>query len=337
MDRINLTGLTPDEITSLSDIEDFKHYHAVRITNHLYKKRILDLSNIDKIPLKVLSELKKKFQISVFPPFMRENSSDGSIKYLFRTADGRKFEAVYIPDKKRNTLCISSQSGCRMGCPFCATGKFGFQGNLSTGEILNQLLGIPEAGKISHIVFMGMGEPMDNLGNVLQACNVLTSQWGCSISPRNITVSSVGITPGIERFLTESRCNLSVSLFSPFYDERRKILPVENKYPVSEIIQLLKNYPLEKNRRITMAYMMIDNVNDSDAHLSELKNILADSDIRINLLPYHPTGDDHYQPSKYDRMMFFKHELVVSGISASIRKSRGADISAACGLLASGN
>lgn len=337
MDKINLTGLTPDDIIGLSGIGDLKLFQAVRITNHIYKKRISDLSNIDKIQLKVLDELRMKFHADLFLPVMKDKSSDGSIKYLFKTSDGRKFETVFIPDEKRNTLCISSQAGCRMGCPFCATGRSGFQGDLSAGEILNQFLSNPDAGKISHIVFMGMGEPMDNLDNVLQACNVLTAQWGCAISPRNITVSSVGITPGIERFLAESRCNLSVSLFSPFYYERRKILPVENKYPVKDIIRVLRNYPLTKNRRITIAYMMIDNVNDSDAHLSELKNILKGSEIRINLLPYHSTGDDHYLPSKYERMMFFKHELVISGISASIRKSRGADISAACGLLASGN
>ena len=221
-----------------------------------------------------------------------------------------------------------------MGCPFCATGKYGFHGNLSAGEIVNQVIGIPEAEKITHVVFMGMGEPMDNFDNVLKAAAILTAEWGRALSVRNITVSTVGITPAIKRFLNESECNLTVSLFSPFFAERKKFLPVENKYPVEEIINAMRNARLRKKRRLTLSYVMIKDLNDSDEHLSELCKLLSGSDIRINLIPYHQLAGDEYFSSPGERMQLFKHNLVTSGISASIRKSRGSDISAACGLLA---
>jgi 23S rRNA (adenine2503-C2)-methyltransferase len=255
---------------------------------------------------------------------------------MFRTENGKEFETVYIPDYKRNTVCVSTQSGCRMGCSFCITGRYGFRGNLTAGEIVNQILAIPQAGKVTHIVFMGMGEPMDNLENVLKACSIITAEWGLAISSRNITVSTVGIMPGVEQFLQKSDCNLTLSLYSPFSAERREIVPVENKFPVHNIIEMMKNFPLKKRRRLSLAYIMIKNLNDTDSHLEELKSILKGSKIRVNLLPYHPGNNDKNYSSPAEKMQFFKHNLIISGISASIRKSRGADISAACGLLAAG-
>jgi len=220
-----------------------------------------------------------------------------------------------------------------MGCSFCVTSRYGYRGNLTAGEIVNQIIAIPHSSNVTHVVFMGMGEPMDNIGNVLKACKIITSEWGLAISSKNVTVSTVGIMPGIERFLSESECNLTLSLFSPFPGERKKMVPVESKYPVGSIIKLLKSYPLKKKRRLSLAYIMIKDLNDTDRHLEELKDILADSSIRINLLPYH-APDEQYSASSPERIQFFKHNLIISGISASIRKSRGADISAACGLLA---
>jgi 23S rRNA (adenine2503-C2)-methyltransferase len=181
---------------------------------------------------------------------------------------------------------------------------------------------------------MGMGEPMDNIDNVLKACEILTAEAGLALSPRNVTVSTVGITPGIVRFLEQSRCNLTLSLYNPFSEERALAAPVERKYPFQDIIELMKNYPLQKKRRLCIAYLMIKDLNDSPRHLEELKSILKDTGIRVNLLPYHAAGNNEYITSPDERMQFFRHSLVMSGISASIRKSRGTDISAACGLLA---
>jgi 23S rRNA (adenine2503-C2)-methyltransferase len=336
MVRTDFCGLTADEIYRIIEAAGFTSRHSLMIANAIYKKRIADFSGVPEIPKFLLKFLNVNASTGIMAPVMSQVSGDKTVKYLFRTASGKEFETVYIPDGKRNTVCVSTQSGCRMGCPFCVTSGYGFAGNLSTGEIINQVLGIPDAEKVTHVVFMGMGEPMDNLSNVLKACGILTSQWGLSISPRNITVSTVGMTQGVVKFLESSSCNLTLSLHSPFSAERLSIIPAERKYPVAEIINILKNYPIKKNRRISVAYVMIKDLNDSDKHLEALKNLLKGSVVRVNLLPYHSVPGDINVSSTTERMISFKHSLVVSGISASVRKSRGVDISAACGLLATG-
>lgn len=336
MVKRSLCGLTADEIFDIIGPFKFTSSHAVSISNSIYKKGISDISEIAKIPCRLKEELFKIAIAGIYSPLTSDISADKSVKYLFRTENGKEFETVYIPDNKRNTVCVSTQSGCRMGCSFCITGRYGFRGNLTAGEIVNQILAIPSAGKVTHVVFMGMGEPMDNLENVLKACSIITAEWGLAISSRNITVSTVGIMPGVEQFLQRSDCNLTLSLFSPFSEERREIIPVENQYPVQDIIEMMKNFPLKKKRRLSLAYVMVKNLNDTDSHLEGLKSILKGSKIRVNLLSYHPGNSDKTCSSSAERMQLFKHNLIMSGISASIRKSRGTDISAACGLLASG-
>lgn len=334
MEKNRLCGLTVDGLISLIPDMELSIQHASKIANSIYKNGIPSITGINGISKKLKAEFDKVSEVGIISPFSSETSSDGTIKYLFIN-DGKKYETVFIPEGKRNTVCVSSQSGCRMGCPFCVTGKYGFHGNLDAREIISQVIGIPESRKITHVVFMGMGEPMDNLQNVLKACDILTAEWGLSIGRKNITVSSVGITPGINEFLQVSECNLAVSLFTPFSDERRTIVPAERKFPVHEIIELLKAFPVTKKRRLSLTYVMIKGLNDSDAHLVSLKALVGNSGIRINLLPYHPLPDDQRESSSPDRIHYFKHSLVTSGISASVRKSRGSDISAACGLLAS--
>ena len=335
MIKKKLIGLTSEEILSLISNSGYTHDHALKISNNIYKKHVSDISQISGIPAKLLKELSSIADVGTFPPSASQVSVDKTIKYLFINDSGKKFETVFIPDDKRNTVCVSSQSGCRMGCHFCLTGSYGFHGNLSAAEIVNQVISLPVSEKVTHIVFMGMGAPMDNLGNVIKACSIMIAEWGLSISPRNITVSSVGITSGIEKFLESSNCNLTVSLFSPFYEERKKIVPAENRYPVEETIRIMKNFPLKKKRRLSLSYVMIKAVNDSDLHLNALKGLLKDSKIRINLLPFHRRKNDMNFSASAERMQYFKHNLIISGISASIRKSRGSDIAAACGLLAS--
>lgn len=334
MEKQFLCGLNSTEISENIAREEFPGKHALRIANSIYKNGITSIEEIPGIPKSLKSHLNSVASIGIVAPYASERSLDGTIKYLF-ISDDKKFETVYIPEGKRHTVCVSSQSGCRMGCPFCVTGKYGFHGNLDVREIVSQVLGIPEFREITHVVFMGMGEPMDNLENVLKSCEILTSEWGMALGRKNITVSSVGITPGIQKFLQISECNLAVSLFSPFSDERRSIVPAERKYPVHEIIALMRSVPLVKKRRLSLTYVMIKGLNDSDAHLLSLKSLADGSGIRINLLPYHPLPDDPMESSSPERMLHFKHNLVISGISASVRKSRGSDISAACGLLAS--
>ncbi|MCX6333273.1 MAG: 23S rRNA (adenine(2503)-C(2))-methyltransferase RlmN [Bacteroidia bacterium] len=336
MKRTNLIGLSVRDIFDLIASEGYDYSHASSITNSIYKKRITDLSMISKIPKRLKTYLSEIAVPLIYEPIATKISTDKSVKYLFRNPEGQQFETVFIPDGRRNTVCVSTQSGCRMGCPFCVTARYGFHGNLDAGHIINQILSIPPAENVTHVVFMGMGEPLDNSENVLKACEILTAEWGMAMSHRNITISTVGITPAIIPFLEKSGCNLTLSLFSPFPGERINVVPAEKKYPALEIIEIMKNFPVKKKRRLSVAYVMISGVNDTDRHLEGLKKILSGSEIRVNLLPYHQVHGDVNVSSSGERMMYFKHNLVVSGISASVRRTRGADISAACGLLASG-
>ncbi len=334
MVKKSLCGLTSGEIFDFIRSFGFTAVHATSISNSIYKKRISDIAQLAKIPRQLKEVLSNIAVSGIYSPLAEEVSVDKSVKYLFRTENDKEFETVFIPDNKRNTVCVSTQSGCRMGCSFCATARYGFRGNLTAGEIVNQILSIPDTFKVTHVVFMGMGEPMDNLENVVKACSIITSEWGLAISPRNVTVSTVGIMPGVEQFLQRSDCNLTLSLYSPFTLERKKNVPAENQYPAHTIIDMMKSYRVKKKRRLSLAYVMVRDLNDTDSHLEGLKSILKGSEIRVNLLHYNPLWNDQYSSSLDKRIQFFKHNLIVSGISASIRKSRGTDISAACGLLA---
>lgn len=334
MIKKRLCGLTANDIFSLIEPSGFKLSHAVSITNSIYKKRVGDFLLIKNIPGKLRSFLSENYITGYWLPAYHEKSIDGTVKYLFRTEEGREFETVYIPDNKRNTVCVSTQAGCRMGCRFCATAGYGYHGQLTAGEIVSQIISLPYADKVTHVVFMGMGEPLDNPGNVLKACEIITSEWGLAVSVRNVTISTVGLINGIELFLKNTDCNLTLSLHSPFRKERSMLIPAEINNPVESIFSIMKKYPVKKRRRLSVAYLMMKDINDSDNHLNELKSLLKNTKIRVNLLPYHSVDNDPVSSSSNERMMKFKHELIVSGISASVRKSRGIDITAACGLLA---
>lgn len=333
MIKTSLCGLTADEIHDLTGSD---RRHAITIANYLYKRKIDDIMLIPDIPVRVKKELIEKSFPGIYSPVASKGSADGTIKFLFRNEGGQEFETVLLKDKKRTTVCVSSQSGCRMGCPFCVTGQYGFRGNLSIRDILTQVLGLPYSGIVTHVVFMGMGEPLDNPDNVLKACNIISAEWGPAISARNITISTVGITPAMKNMLEKSGCNIALSLYSPFPDERYETIPAEKNYPAHEIIDLMKNDQFNKKRRLSVAYIMISNTNDTEKHLNGLKALLRGTPIRVNLVPYNEIPGDDKSPSSPERLHYFKHELVISGISASIRKSTGLDVSAACGLLASG-
>jgi 23S rRNA (adenine2503-C2)-methyltransferase len=335
MNKEKLCGLSVEEIFGFIEPHGYGFRHALIISNAIYKKHIKEFQVLEKIPRSLREFLLAESETGTFPPLCSESSDDGSEKYLFRNEQGLEYETVFLPDGKRRTVCISTQSGCRMGCSFCATGRYGFRGNLTAGEIVNQVISLPGSGEINHVVLMGMGEPMDNIENVLRACKILTSEWGLAIGQGNVTVSTVGIAAGVKRFLKESGCNLTLSLHSPFPEERSKLIPAERVNPVREIVKMMKDFPLQKKRRFSLAYIMIKDLNDTDRHLEELKSLVRNSDIRVNLLQYHGVGDSSFVSSPAERMQYFRHDLVISGISASIRKSRGNDISAACGLLAS--
>lgn len=329
-------GLTLSQAEGIIRGKGYESQHALKVITNFYRRGIHEFSRMENIPKSLRELLDSSYSPGLWGPVRSEKSSDSSLKHLFFCDSGKVFETVVIPDKKRMTVCVSSQSGCRMGCPFCLTGKADFKGNLSPGEIINQILSLPGSEKADHIVFMGMGEPMDNLSGVLEACEIITSGWGLSISPANVTVSTVGITPGVIRFIEESSCNLTLSLFSPFPDERAAVIPAEKLHPAADIVKIMKGFTLRGKRRFSIAYVMIRDVNDTGRHLDGLVQLLKGSDIRVNLLPYHEVPHDSFASSPQLLIEAFKNSLLSRGISASIRKSRGADISAACGLLASG-
>lgn len=331
---LTLAGLGLTETEDLLAHANIDRRYARRILYWIYKKGIRVFGEINDIPKDVLSALSDSFSTGLSEPVSTVVSADGTVKYLFTTGKGLLHESVFIPEGKRETVCISVQSGCRMGCRFCATGQNGWKGNLTAGEIVNQVVSLPH--KVTHVVLMGMGEPGDNIDEVLKALKVLTAEWGMAIGKSRVTVSTVGITPAVKRLLEETECNITLSLCSPFPEERRKALPAETAWPYKETLDLMKTFRAERYRRFTVAYVMIKGKNDTDKHLEELMRLLSGTKIRVNLLPYHRLGTDSDYSSDNETMMRFKHLLVTSGVGASVRKSRGLDIEAACGMLAAG-
>ncbi|MFW5804074.1 MAG: 23S rRNA (adenine(2503)-C(2))-methyltransferase RlmN, partial [bacterium] len=260
-------------------------------------------------------------------------SADDTKKYLFSALQGKFIEAAYIPGNDRSTLCLSTQVGCKMGCFFCMTAKQGFQGNLSTGEILNQFKMLPERDKLTNLVYMGMGEPFDNPEAVMNSLEILTSEEGFGWSPKRITVSTIGIIPAMKNFLEKSKCHLAVSLHSPFDEERRRLMPIQRSYPVKEVIETIKNYDLGKQRRVSFEYIMFKNLNDTERHVNELAKLLNGVRCRINLLRFHPVPGSNFSSPEESVIQKFKDSLNKKGILTTVRVSRGQDIDAACGLL----
>ena len=305
------------------------------------------------ISLKGREALKTHYTIGRHAPVAEAISKDGTKKYLFAIngdeargdeamrREARYIESVYIPDDDRATLCVSTQAGCKMGCKFCMTGTLGFHGHLAAADILNQIFSIPDADKLTNIVYMGEGEPMDNLDNVLRSLNAMTSAWGCAWSPKRITVSSVGINKGLKRFIEESDCHLAISLHNPFAVERQEIMPIEKVNHLNDVIALLKQYDWSHQRRVSFEYICWGGVNDTPKHANELLRLLKGLDCRINLIRFHasPSPTTNTQSpianssSNEQQMEWLRDYLTAHGITTTIRRSRGEDILAACGML----
>ncbi|MFZ2286496.1 MAG: 23S rRNA (adenine(2503)-C(2))-methyltransferase RlmN, partial [Bacteroidales bacterium] len=327
-----VAGSDPAEIQALLVSLGIDVRYARRLLYWIYRKGVSSFGEINDIPKQVLKVIAENCVTGLYPPVDAHVSADGSARYIFTTPGGLLHETVWLPDEKRQTVCISVQAGCRMGCRFCATGQNGWSGNLSAGEIVNQVVSLHHA--FTHIVLMGMGEPGDNIEEVTKACKIFTAEWGLAAGSSRVTVSTVGVTPSVKKLLDETNCNITLSLHSPFPEERREVIPAEARWPFAETLGLLQKFDNRRRRRFSVAYVMIKGKNDSDRYLSELIRLLAGTGIRVNILPYHPVKDDGEQSSDLATMMRFKHLLVTSGISASVRRSRGTDISAACGMLA---
>ena len=329
----HLYGKTLAELQEIAAGLGMPKFTAGQMASWLYKNGATQVSAMTNISVKNREALAEKYDVGLSAPLTVAVSRDGTKKYLFRTDEGHYIESAYIPDTDRATLCVSSQAGCRMGCLFCATGRQGLQGQLSANGILNQMASIPEHEKLTNIVYMGMGEPLDNIDNVLGSLEILTAEWGYGWSPSRITVSTIGVLPALKRFLDESRVHLAVSLHNPRADERGAIMPVEKTWPVQKVVELLKQYDFSHQRRVSFEYIVMKGLNDFPQHVKELARLLDGLKCRIYLIRFHAIPGSPYVSPGDDKMVWFRDALSAKGIITTIRTSRGEDIQAACGLL----
>ena len=338
-----LIGMSPAELKTVVGELGMPAFTARQMTQWLYEKKVASINEMTNISKQNRERLAQDYEVGLMPPIDCQRSKDGTIKYLFpvmttdsihRTEDSLLFvETVFIPDHDRATLCVSCQVGCKMNCLFCQTGKQGWQGNLTTADILNQILALPERDLLTNIVFMGQGEPMDNLDAVLQATEVLTADWGLAWSPRRITVSSVGIHGRLKRFLDESECHVAISMHSPLHEQRQRLMPAEKAMPIEDTIALLKQYDFSHQRRCSFEYICFGGLNDTPTYGREIVRLLAGLECRVNLIRFHEIPHVDLPASDEKRMEVLRDYLTTHGIFTTIRASRGQDIFAACGLL----
>ena len=347
-----LLGKTPEELKELAVAAGLPAYAGKQIAQWLYVKRVRTFDEMTNISKEGRARLAALYETGVSAPVGMALSSDGTKKYLFPVTcpkvpgldayeesrpdelETAAVEAVMIPDEDRRTLCVSSQSGCRMGCKFCMTGRQGFHGHLSAADILSQFIAVEESHDLTNAVFMGMGEPLDNYENVMRAIEVLTSDWGFAWSPKRITLSSIGVMPNLKRYLDGSRCHLAISLHDPFTEERARLMPVEKAWSIADVVALIRQYDFSGQRRVSFEYIMFSGLNDSKRHEDALIRMLRGLECRVNLIRFHKIPDFPYESSPAPVMEAFRDRLNAHGITCTIRASRGEDILAACGMLA---
>lgn len=330
-----LLGKSLEQLRQVCVALGMPKFKAGQMAKWLYVKRVDSIDAMSDLSKAERARLAEHYAIGREAPMARQVSADGTVKYLFRGAGGRNVEAVYIPDGERATLCVSSQAGCKMRCRFCATGDGGWQGSLTTAQIINQVMSIPESESLTNIVFMGMGEPLDNADAVMEAIDVLTSAWGFAWSPKRITVSTVGAAlQPLRRLLEDTHVHVALSLHNPFPAARAELMPAERMLPVAAVLDLLRNYDFSHQRRLSIEYILWKTVNDDMRHATALARLLKGLDCRVNLIRFHPWGGFEGQPSSPQAMETFRDALNARGITATIRQSRGEDIQAACGMLA---
>lgn len=333
---------------SLAELQDvalrggMPRFVGKQLAEWLYAKRAASFDDMINISKKNRAWLSENFVTGREAPVKAARSSDGTVKYLFGVGEGRTVESVYIPDKERATLCVSSQSGCKMNCYFCATGRMGFRKQLSSAQIINQILSIPPAPApgntpmtpLTNVVFMGMGEPLDNLKEVLKVIDILTSPWGLAWSPKRITVSTVGKMPELKDLLENTQVHLALSVHTADTRQRESMMPAQKAFPLSSVMKLLSGYDFAHQRRLSLEYIMWRGVNDDVAHADMLVSLIGKIPCRVNLIRFHQIPDVDLKPASEERMLMFRNYLNSKGITATIRASRGEDIAAACGMLA---
>ena len=328
-----LLGKNLAELQAVAAEVGLPRFAGKQLAEWLYVRRVTSFDEMTNISLKGREALRARYQIGRHEPIAQAQSVDGTIKYLFEVRIGETkqyIETVYLPEDDRATLCVSTQAGCKMGCRFCMTGTLGFHGQLSAAEILNQIFYFDD---LTNVVLMGEGEPMDNIDEVLRALDVLTADYGCAWSPKRITVSTVGVLDGLRRFLNESDCHLAISLHNPFAVERAAIMPAEKAWPMRDVISLLREYDWSHQRRVSFEYICWHGANDTIKHAKELLRLLNGLECRINLIRFHAGVDKEFAASDERQMEWLRDYLSEHGITTTIRKSRGEDILAACGML----
>ncbi|MBO4535898.1 MAG: 23S rRNA (adenine(2503)-C(2))-methyltransferase RlmN [Bacteroidales bacterium] len=338
-----LLGKTLSELQAVAAAAGLPPYGGGQLAQWLYVRRARTFDEMTNLSKAARAALAETYDFGRISPVQSFTSNDGTRKYLFPTrSEGKFIETVMIPQyedgaeggRARATACVSSQIGCKMGCRFCMTGRGGFHGNLSAAEILSQLMDIDEADELTNVVFMGMGEPLDNWPEVSRALTVLTEPWGFAWSPKRITVSTIGVLPVLPRFLEESHCHLAVSLHNPFPAERAELMPVQKGWPLQDVVALLRHYDFSGQRRVSFEYTMFAGVNDSARHADALARLLKGLPCRINLIRFHAIPDSPLRTSSDGAIAAFQARLQKAGITTTLRASRGEDILAACGLLA---
>jgi len=341
--RRELLGLTQDELREFMGELGEKPYRARQLFQAIHRRRIASFDRITDLP-KTLRRILDQHAVITFTEI--ENvflSSDGTRRFLLKLGDGSEVESVFMPEQRRDTICISSQVGCPLACDFCMTGVIGLKRNMTAGEmasqvviVLNQVYGeVVELPKRTNIVMMGMGEPLLNYDEVMKAVRVMAEPEGLAIAPRRVTLSTAGIVPRIYDLAKEEvRPRLAISLTASNDGLRNKLFPINRKYPLSELIEACRKYPLGDRERLTFEYVMLDGVNDSDRQARELVRLLSSVRAKVNLIPHNPAPELPYGSSPMDRITGFQSILTAAGLPSFIRRPRGQDISAACGQLA---
>jgi 23S rRNA (adenine2503-C2)-methyltransferase len=336
--REDLAAMDLPEIEAALDAGGHPAFHARQIYSWIYSKGVTDFEQMTDLSRQLRGDLAARFRISTPTVRGKDISEDGTVKFLLELEDGRRIESVFIPDTPRQSFCVSTQVGCAMKCGFCLTGKMGLVRNLAAGEIAGQVrvlaneLGLVD--KRFNIVLMGMGEPLHNYDNTMKALRMLNDEHGLAVSPRRITLSTVGVLPALERLATEPLMpNLAISLHAATEDQRDALVPVNRTYGLADILEAAMRFPAKRRHRITFEYVMLRGVNDSPEDARRLVRLLGNIRCKVNLIPLNEAAGIPFQRPSDDRVNAFAEILASRGATVSVRKSRGRDIRAACGQL----
>lgn len=334
-----LIGKTLKELQEVVAALGEPSFRAKQIAEWLYQKRATTIEEMTNLSKTLRAKLAEQYMVGRTSFTQRQCSKDGTEKYLFALlkAPTLQFETVYIPEGDRATLCVSSQVGCKMACSFCATGKMGFHAQLSSTDIINQVLSTPHSEQLTNLVFMGMGEPLDNYEQVSKVIEILTADYGLAWSPKRITVSTIGVHKGLERLLTEESVHVAISIHNAIPEERLALMPVEKAFPIKNVIELLKREDFSGQRRLSFEYILFEGLNDTKAHADQLISLLKPLDCRVNLIRYHAIPGIPYHTPSSEQVEWFEQYLNQRGLRTTVRRSRGEDISAACGMLSTEN